>query len=115
FAQAEPVILYSSTSAVSDEERAALLLDFAQTLCLIPLRAHDFRSNANIILGVLMVGEVRNEEREPFTAEKLRLARSIGDQAGIAIENTRLFNDLERSNVEIIHAYNATIMGWSAA
>jgi putative nucleotidyltransferase with HDIG domain len=115
FAQSEPVILHSSTSALSDEERGALLLDFAQTLCLIPLRAHDFSSNANIILGVLMAGELRNEEREPFTAEKLRLARSIGDQAGIAIENTRLFNDLQRSNVEIIHAYDATIIGWSAA
>jgi PAS domain S-box-containing protein len=115
FAQSEPVILHSSTSAMSDEEHAALLLDLAQTLCLIPLRAHDFSSNANIILGVLMIGEVRNEAREPFTPEKLRLARSIGDQAAIAIENIRLFNELERSNVEIIHAYDATITGWSAA
>jgi PAS domain S-box-containing protein len=115
FAQGEPVILYSNTTVVSDEERATLLLDLAQTLCIIPLRVHDFSSNANIVLGALMVGEVRNEEREPFTSEKLRLARSIGDQAAIAIESTRLFNDLERSNVEIIHAYDATITGWSAA
>jgi PAS domain S-box-containing protein len=115
FAQSEPVILHSSTSAMSDEEHAALLLDLDQTLCIIPLRAHDFSSNANIILGVLMIGEVRNEAREPFTPEKLRLARSIGDQAAIAIENIRLFNELERSNVEIIHAYDATITGWSAA
>ena len=114
-AQGEPVILQRSTSAVSDEERAALLLDFAQTICLIPLRVHDFNSNSNIILGVLMVGEIRNEEREPFAREKLRLARSIGEQAAIAIENTRLFNDLQRSNLELIHAYDATITGWSAA
>ena len=115
FAQGEPVILNINTTAIGDEERAILLLDFTQTLCIIPLRVHDFSSNANIVLGGLMVGEVRNPEREPFTAEKLRLARSIGDQAAIAIESTRLFNDLERSNVEIFHAYDATITGWSAA
>ncbi len=113
--QGEPVILRSNNSEVSDEERNALLLDFVEVLCLIPLQVHDFVANANLTLGMLMVGEVRNEEREPFTSEKLSLARSIGDQAAISIENTRLFNDLQRSNIELSDAYNATIAGWSAA
>ena len=113
--QDEPVILRASNPEVITEERAALLLDFAQTLCLIPLRIHDFESNSSRILGLLMIGEARQEEREPFTAEKVRLARSIGDQAAIAIENTRLFNNLQRSSIELSHAYDATIAGWSAA
>jgi PAS domain S-box-containing protein len=114
-AQGEPAILRSSNPEVSDEERVALLLDFAQVLCLIPLHVHDFAANTSRTLGVLMVGEVRNEEREPFTPEKMNLARSIGDQAAISIENTRLFHDLQRSSIELSDAYNATIAGWSAA
>ena len=113
--QNEPVILHSSNAEVSNEESAALLLDFAQTLCLIPLRVHDFALHSSRILGLLMVGESRKDEREPFTAEKMRLTRSIGDQAAIAINNTRLFYDLESSNINLSRAYDATIAGWSAA
>lgn len=113
--QDQPVILRSSNQQVRSEERAYLLLNLAQTLCLIPLRIHDFESNSNRIFGLLIVGESRREEREPFTPEKLRLARSIGDQAAIAINNVRLFNDLQRSNIELSRAYEATIAGWSAA
>ncbi len=113
--QGEPIILRSSNPEVSDAERTTLLLDFAQVVCLIPLQVHDFVSNANRALGMLMVGEVRDEEREPFTPEKLSLARSIGDQAAISIENTRLFHDLRRSSIELSDAYDATIAGWSAA
>ena len=113
--QDQPVILRTNNQQVRGEERAHLLLDFAQTLCLIPLRVHDFESNSSRILGLLMVGESRKEEREPFTPEKMRLARSIGDQAAIAINNVRLFNDLQRSNIDLNRAYEATIAGWSAA
>jgi hypothetical protein len=69
--QNEPVILHSSNAEVSNEESAALLLDFAQTLCLIPLRVHDFALHSSRALGLLMVGESRKDEREPFTAEKM--------------------------------------------
>ena len=113
--QDQPVILRASSQEVESEERTLLLLDFAQTLCLIPLRIHGTTSNSSGILGLLMLGESRKEEREPFTPEKLRLARSIGDQAAIAIDNARLFNDLQTSNENLSRAYEATIAGWSAA
>jgi PAS domain S-box-containing protein len=113
--QDQPVILRSSEQSISGEERDHLPLDFAQTLCLIPLRIHDFASNSSRMLGLLMVGESRKEEREPFTPAKIRLVRSIGDQAAIAINNVRLFNDLQRSNVDLSQAYTATISGWAAA
>jgi PAS domain S-box-containing protein len=113
--QGDPVILRAGTRDVSSEEGSALLLDFAQTLCLVPLRIRDLALAQSRPLGLLMLGEARREEREPFTPEKLRLARSIGDQAAIAIENSRLFNDLQRSNEELTQAYDATIAGWSAA
>ncbi|MGW8271776.1 MAG: HD-GYP domain-containing protein [Thermodesulfovibrionales bacterium] len=36
-------------------------------------------------------------------------------QAGIAIDNTTLFDDLQRSNVELLLAYDSTLEGWSRA
>lgn len=113
--QDEPFLLHSSDPLLSAQERTALLLNFAQTVCLVPLQFHDPASNTLRALGLLMLGEARQEEREPFTPDKLRLARSIGDQAAIAIDNSRLFNDLQRSNKELVHSYDATITGWSAA
>jgi PAS domain S-box-containing protein len=113
--QDKPVLLSALNAEVSKDERAALLLDFAQNVALIPLRVHEFASSTSRILGLLMVGETRKEEREPFTAEKMRLARSIGDQAAIAIDKVRLFRDVQRSNIDLRLAYDATIIGWSAA
>jgi putative nucleotidyltransferase with HDIG domain len=40
--------------------------------------------------------------REPFTAEKIRLARSIGDQAASALRRAELFDELELSCVETV-------------
>jgi putative nucleotidyltransferase with HDIG domain len=40
---------------------------------------------------------------------------SIAGQAAIAIDNANLFDDLQRSNVELKLAYDATIEGWSRA
>ncbi len=40
---------------------------------------------------------------------------SLAAQAAIAIDNAYLFNDLQRSNVELFLAYDATIEGWSRA
>jgi len=40
---------------------------------------------------------------------------SLASQAALAIENANLFNDLRRSNFELIRAYESTIEGWSAA
>jgi HD-GYP domain-containing protein (c-di-GMP phosphodiesterase class II) len=41
--------------------------------------------------------------------------KAMAGQAAIALDNLSLFNDLQRSNTELIQAYNATIEGWSKA
>ncbi len=43
-----------------------------------------------------MLGEVRNESREPFTPNKLRLAQTIGNSAAIAIRRMLLREQTER-------------------
>jgi putative nucleotidyltransferase with HDIG domain len=45
----------------------------------------------------------------------LNFLEVLGGQAAIAIDNSQLVQGLQRSNMEIIVAYDATIEGWSRA
>jgi len=45
--------------------------------------------------------------------ERLAFLDALAGQAAIAIENAQLFEDLQRSNTELVLAYDATIEGWS--
>ncbi|MBI3764862.1 MAG: GAF domain-containing protein [Chloroflexi bacterium] len=55
--------------------------------------------------------------RTPFTPdpEWLDFLETLAGQAAIAIDNAELFDCLQRSNVELALAYDATIEGWSRA
>ncbi len=64
------------------------------------------------VLGLL---EIFNRSPIYPTLEWLAFLEALGGQAAIAIDNAMLFNNLQRSNVELILAYNATIEGWSRA
>ncbi len=86
----EPVILQTRSLKIGSVEREMLMIDLAKTICLVPLRVGDPKLDLNQAIGLLILGETREEKREPFTAEKIRLARSIGDQAAAAIR--RLLN-----------------------
>jgi PAS domain S-box-containing protein len=48
-------------------------------------------------------------------AEWLDFLHALAGQAAIAIENSTLFESLQRSNSELAMAYDATIEGWSRA
>lgn len=50
-----------------------------------------------------------------YTQEHLALAAGFAHQAAIAIDNARLFHELEQSNRDLIKAYDETIEGWSRA
>jgi putative nucleotidyltransferase with HDIG domain len=47
--------------------------------------------------------------------EWLDFFQTLAGQTAIAIDNAELFNDLQRSNSDLILAYDATIEGWSRA
>ncbi len=47
--------------------------------------------------------------------ERLSFLDALAGQAAIAIDNLGLFDDLQRSNAELVQAYEATIEGWSLA
>jgi len=92
----EVMILRAGDPEISKKEKKVLLLNFAQSLCLIPLCINDSSQASEKIMGLLMLGETRNEGREPFTSEKMRLAQTIGDSAAIAIRRMLLREQTER-------------------
>ena len=47
--------------------------------------------------------------------EWLDFLEALATQAAIAIDNAFLFDDLQRSNIELILAYDTTLEGWSKA
>ncbi|MBK6645006.1 MAG: PAS domain S-box protein [Anaerolineales bacterium] len=55
--------------------------------------------------------------RAPLTPDPdwLNYLETLGGQAAIAIDNAQLFEGLQRSNQEMMAAYDATIAGWSHA
>jgi putative nucleotidyltransferase with HDIG domain len=64
------------------------------------------------VKGVL---EVHHRSTLLPTAEWRDFLQTLAGQAAIAIDNTALFNSLQRSNTELSLAYDATIEGWSRA
>ena len=64
------------------------------------------------IMGVL---EIFHRSRLVRDKEWLDFLQALAAQAAIAINNVTLFDNLQRSNTELFHAYDATIEGWSRA
>ncbi len=61
------------------------------------------------------VMEVFHRTKLEPDAEWFEFLLALAGQAAIAIENSTLFNSLQRSNMELNLAYDATIEGWSHA
>lgn len=64
------------------------------------------------VKGVL---EVFQRSVADIEAEWLNFLEILAGQAAIAIDNATLFDELQRSNVELILAYDTTLEGWSNA
>ena len=62
------------------------------------------------IKGVL---ELFHSAPRDLDSDGVNFLEAIANQAAIAMDNSQLFHDLERSNVELALAYDTTIEGWS--
>jgi putative nucleotidyltransferase with HDIG domain len=56
-------------------------------------------------------------QRASFSPDRewVELLEIFAGQAAIAVDNAALFNDLQRSNVDLMLAYDTTLEGWSRA
>jgi PAS domain S-box-containing protein/putative nucleotidyltransferase with HDIG domain len=64
------------------------------------------------VQGVL---EVFQRSVADVEAEWLNFLEILAGQAAIAIDNATLFDDVQRSNLDLISAYDTTLEGWSRA
>jgi len=64
-----------------------------------------------------IVGVLEVFHRSPLdpSSEWIDFLKTLAGQAAIAIDRLHLFNDLERSNMDLIRAYNEVIEGWARA
>ncbi len=83
------------------------------------MKAENFNGYVGIPLfakgqlkGVL---EVFSHSKLDPDEDWINFLQSLSEQASIAIDNTQMFENLQRSNTELSLAYNATIEGWSRA
>jgi PAS domain S-box-containing protein len=65
-----------------------------------------------IVKGVL---EIMHRSPLVLDQEQREFLESLASQAAIAIDNASLFDELQRSNMELMLAYDATLEGWARA
>lgn len=70
-----------------------------------------------LIVKGQVVGVLEVFHRKPFEADEdwLQFLEALAGQTAIAVDNAQLFQHLQRSNMDLMLAYDATIEGWSRA
>lgn len=82
------------------------------------LRAEDFHVYmvAPLIVKDVVKGVLEAYHRSPLhSPPDLSFFEALSTQAAVAIEHARLFQELQRANLQLSQAYDATIEGWAAA
>ena len=98
-----PILFDRFDKRLTPQERAALQLNLASSICLVPLLVD---SEA---LGLLVLGKERGAAREPFHEENVRLAVLIADQTASAISRARLTNQLASNYLDTVLALAKTL------
>ncbi len=88
-----------------------------------PLKTHLAGENFVCYFGIPLVakgivkGVLEVYHRTPLEPDQewLDFLNTLANQAAIAIDNANLFDNLQRSNIDLTMAYDATIEGWSRA
>ncbi|HSM24496.1 MAG TPA: HD domain-containing phosphohydrolase [Anaerolineaceae bacterium] len=94
----KPIILEKNENHSSNEYNQLLFFDLATSICIFPLEVVDE------FMGLLIFGEERRAQREPFDANKLQLINLIADQAASALRRANLHEQLEESLLETVIA-----------
>jgi len=104
----QPIRLEDTADAVlSEAEKTIVETRALRSILYVPFFLEDQPT------GVLILGSTGAERS--FTEHELRLARTLSNQIALAVDNARLFRNMERANRELRRAYDATLEGWSLA
>jgi putative nucleotidyltransferase with HDIG domain len=96
--QVEPLFLQREDARLTPAARSALMLDLAHTIYISALKV------GGEVLGVLVLGERRESNREPFDSNKLRMVSAIADQAANALQRANMHEQMETTFLETVLA-----------
>jgi putative nucleotidyltransferase with HDIG domain len=96
--QHEPLFLQREDARLNPAARSALMLDLAHTIYISPLKV------GGEVLGLLVLGERRESNREPFDSNKLRMVSAIADQAANALQRANMHEQMETTFLETVLA-----------
>ncbi len=105
-------------------ERHILHIPDLRDIGINPVNADRYRSERFVsyyAVPLIAKGQIKGVmeifQRTPLhvTPEWLEFLETMTEQAAIAIDISRLFGDLQKSNLDLTLAYDATIAGWSQA
>jgi HD-GYP domain-containing protein (c-di-GMP phosphodiesterase class II) len=64
-------------------------------------------------IGAMILGSTH--EVWTMNQQELDLSRILANQVSLALANAKLYQDVQRSNADLINSYDATLLGWSLA
>jgi putative nucleotidyltransferase with HDIG domain len=103
----EPVLTNNAQDDPRFESQLSIAAFQLRSILCAPLKIK------NELIGVIYVD---NRARSGiFQENELGMIKAFADQAAVAIDNARLFEDLQASNRELQEAYQATLEGWVQA
>ena len=79
-----------------EEEKQAIFINFARTLCICPLIGSDKK------IGLLILGEFHSSDEAPFSPSQVRLINAIADYASSSIQRAMLHNRLEENFLQTV-------------
>ncbi|MGH2593097.1 MAG: GAF domain-containing protein, partial [Anaerolineae bacterium] len=97
----QPLIVYTNDARASSPEHAFLRERQLHALIGLPL-----------IAGNQLIGRItwlHSHPRAPFSADEIRFAQTLANQASIALENARLFHERARRIADLSHLYQASL------
>jgi putative nucleotidyltransferase with HDIG domain len=101
----EPVLTTNAQEDPRFERQRSVVAHSLRSILCVPLKLKDE------IIGVIFVDS--RVYSGLFEESDLEILSAFADQAAVAIENARMFENLQRANDELRDAYDATLRGWA--
>ena len=103
----EPVLTTNAQEDPRFEKQESVVEHNLRSILCVPLKLRDK------IIGVIFVDS--RVHTSLFQESDLEILLAFADQAAVAIDNARLFENMKKAHFELESAYDDTIKGWALA